>query len=128
MAAFGEENLTIKAVSVEFLATLLLVFAGCGATIASVKDGESSATLQEAVAWGFVYMILTQMFANIGGVHMNPSITIALFATKKSTFRVTVMYIVTQGSPMFSNTYISSCWRHHRRCHLRFCERAKAVC
>lgn len=101
MAATSYNEVSLKLISIEFLATLLLVFSGCAANIAASKDSSnfvngSSIVLQSAVAWGIVYAILTQTFAHVGGVHMNPAITIAFFVTKKISLFTAAVCIATQ--------------------------------
>jgi glycerol uptake facilitator-like aquaporin len=94
----SSESLSAKTLSVEFLATLLLVFAGCGATVASGKSGNGDySVLQDAVGWGLVYAVLTQSFAHISGAHMNPAVTIALFVSRRISFSTTLVYMATQS-------------------------------
>lgn len=99
MGGKSDAEISLKLVSIEFLGTLLLVFAGCAATVAAAKDSStynSSGVLQTALAWGFVYAALTQTFSHIGGVHMNPAITVAFFVTKRISLVATLVYIATQ--------------------------------
>ena len=95
------DTLSFKAISVEFLATLLLVFTGCGATIAVIKEGAGPQNLQIALAWAFAYASLTQTFSQIGGAHMNPAITFSFLATRRMSIFVSLVYIATQSIIIF---------------------------
>eukprot|EP00048_Salpingoeca_helianthica_P016672 m.233561 g.233561 ORF g.233561 m.233561 type:complete len:271 (-) comp19206_c0_seq1:26-838(-) len=77
---------TFRAATLEFLATLLLVFTGCGATVAATTASGEPA-LQIALAWGFAYATLLQLFSGVLGVHMNPAVSLAFFVTRKLSVR-----------------------------------------
>lgn len=98
MAFHYDENLSLKVISVEFLATLLLIFTGCGATIAASKEAAGPEYLQIALAWGFAYATLTQTFSHVSGAHMNPAITLSFLVTRRMSLRVALVYIATQGA------------------------------
>ena len=97
MALHFEERMDLKTISVEFLATLLLVFTGCGATIAVSMESLSPQYLQIALAWGFAYATLTQTFAHLSGAHMNPAITLSFLVTRRISLRLAIAYILTQS-------------------------------
>ena len=84
----------VRDASAEFLATLLLVFTGCGATIAAVAETDTADNLQTALAWGFAYATLTQLFAAVYGAHMNPAVSLAFLVTRK----ITIMEFITKLS------------------------------
>ena len=97
MALQSADSLSFKTASVEFLATLLLIFTGCGATIAVAQGGNGPQYLQVALAWGFAYATLTQTFAHLSGAHMNPAITLSFLVTRRISLRVAIIYIAIQS-------------------------------
>ena len=61
---------------VEFIATFIMVFAGCGAIIVEALTG-SLGHAGVALTWGFVVVALIYTFGHISGAHMNPAVSIA---------------------------------------------------
>jgi glycerol uptake facilitator-like aquaporin len=88
---------SFRAASLEFLATLLLVFTGCGATVAASKTS-GDPTLQTALAWGFAYATLLQLFSAVVGVHMNPAVSLALLVTRKISPQDFCLRVAVQGA------------------------------
>ena len=77
--------------AVEMVATALFVFLGTGAAYAS--GGDITAT---ALGHGLAIMALIAATAKITGAHINPAVTITLWALGKEDLGKSVMYIVGQ--------------------------------
>ncbi|MEA3316184.1 MAG: MIP family channel protein [Campylobacterota bacterium] len=82
---------------VEFIATFILIFAGCGAIIIETLTG-SMGHVGVALTWGFVVVALIYTFGHISGAHMNPAVTIAFASIKEFDKKDVLGYIVAQIS------------------------------
>ena len=86
-----------RATAAEFFATALFVFLGTGAVVSamSLTGGTMTpaALVIIALAHGFAIMALVAATANISGGHINPAVTIALWATGKIDLGKSIMYI-----------------------------------
>ena len=98
-------NISLKQISAEFLATLLLVFAGCGVELSLYRaSGSTSAlpsssyVLPTAVGWGLAYASLIQIFSHLCGAHMNPAVSFALWVSHKITLKLAIVFVITQGN------------------------------
>lgn len=83
----------------EALGTFALVLFGCGAaTIASVTHSGPAGIglLGIALAFGFSVLVMVYTIGPISGCHINPAISIAMFAAGKLSFKDTIGYVVFQ--------------------------------
>ncbi|KAI1137124.1 aquaporin-like protein [Hypoxylon sp. FL0543] len=84
----------------EFLATGIAVFMGLGATL-SVNLSANQETKYgnyetECWAWGFAWMFGIYLGGGVSGAHMNPAISICLWAFRGFPWRSCIVYILAQ--------------------------------
>lgn len=79
----------------EFIATFILVFAGCGAIVIESLTGVIG-HLGIALTFGFVVSAMIYTFGHISGAHMNPAVTIAFASIKEFDKRHILGYIMAQ--------------------------------
>jgi len=92
----GTPTLAQKAL-VEALGTFLLVFLGAGAIITSgYFFPGSSQLLVIALAHGIALALAVTIAMNISGGHINPAVTVAMFATKRISATNAAVYILAQ--------------------------------
>jgi glycerol uptake facilitator protein len=106
----GEFNLTKRCMA-ELIGTALLVFVGCGIVVTTLlliqgnatpagndfnKGIDIAAWLVLSLAFGLPIMVLVYVFGNISGTHINPAISIALWATKRLPTVDMVAYLAAQ--------------------------------
>lgn len=77
----------------EFFGTFVLVFIGCGSAVIA---GHYIGFLGIALAFGFAILALVYMIGPISGCHINPAVTIAMYASNKIKLLDSVMYIFMQ--------------------------------
>lgn len=80
----------------EAVATFALVFVGAGAVLANEVSGDGFGFLGVALAHGLVLLAMTYAVYHLSGAHINPAVTIALWATGKVKTGVGFGYIVAQ--------------------------------
>lgn len=101
----------IKRSIAELIGTALLVFIGCGIVVSTLlllqgiatPTGNSfnvgidiAAWLVLSLAFGLPIMVLVYVFGNVSGTHINPAISIALWATKRLPTPDLLAYVVAQ--------------------------------
>ncbi len=80
----------------EGLATFALVFAGCGAIVASsVYDG-ALGTVGIGLVFGLIIMVMIYATGHLSGAHINPAVTVAFTLTRRFPAREAVAYIAAQ--------------------------------
>lgn len=79
----------------EFIATAILVFAGCGAIVVQTLTGALGHS-GVALTWGFVVVALIYTFGHISGAHMNPAVTISFYAIGEFKREDLIGYIAAQ--------------------------------
>ncbi|XP_060656757.1 aquaporin AQPAe.a-like [Drosophila nasuta] len=97
MTKFNKE-LLINLIA-EFLASMLVQFAGCGVTnywSGSWSKGWSMAYLPYAVGWGGSVIAATQAFRILSGAHINPCISIAAMIMQQVEVLDGFLYILMQ--------------------------------
>lgn len=80
---------------VEFIATFIMIFAGCGAIVVETLTGALGHS-GVALTWGFVVVALIYTFGHISGAHMNPAVTLAFTSMKEFDKKDTIPYIIAQ--------------------------------
>ncbi|XP_006634102.3 aquaporin-4 isoform X1 [Lepisosteus oculatus] len=87
-----------RAVSGEFLATLIFVLLCLGSTINwSAKEKQIPADLVLiSLCFGLSIATMVQCFGHISGAHINPAVTAAMVCTKKLSLAKAVFYVIAQ--------------------------------
>jgi MIP family channel proteins len=80
-----------KSFVVELIGTFTLIFIGAGA--AAIGTG---GLVGVALAHGLVLMTMVYVIGPISGAHINPAVTLAIFAAGKMNFKDTVSYWIAQ--------------------------------
>jgi len=80
---------------VEFIATFILVFAGCGAIVVETLTG-ALGHAGVALTWGFVVVALIYTFGHISGAHMNPAVTLSFAYMREFDKKDLYPYIMAQ--------------------------------
>ncbi|XP_045908592.1 aquaporin-4 isoform X2 [Micropterus dolomieu] len=88
-----------RAVSGEYLATLIFVFLGLGSTI-NWAPGEEKPPPADLVlislCFGLSIATMVQCFSHISGGHINPAVTAAMVVTRKLSLAKALFYVVAQ--------------------------------
>lgn len=87
----------LRRCSAEFLGTLWLVFGGCGAAVlAAAFPNVGIGLLGVALAFGLTVLTMAYAIGHISGCHLNPAVTIGLWAGKRFPARDLAPYMVAQ--------------------------------
>jgi aquaporin Z len=87
----------IKRSSAEFLGTFWLVFGGCGsAVLAAAFPQVGIGLLGVSLAFGLTVLTMAYAIGHISGCHLNPAVTIGLFAGKRIPASDLLPYIAAQ--------------------------------
>jgi aquaporin Z len=87
---------TLKAkLTAEFIATFIMIFAGCGAIVVETLTG-ALGHAGVALTWGFVVVALIYTFGHISGAHMNPAVSIAFTVMGEFNKKELPFYIMAQ--------------------------------
>src|SRR3954462_4742753 len=91
-----EFNLTQK-LSAEFLGTLWLVFGGCGsAVLAAAFPNVGIGLLGVSLAFGLTMLTMAYAIGHVSACHLNPAVSIGLWAGKRFPAKELLPYIVAQ--------------------------------
>ena len=82
-----------KKYAAELVGTFVLVFMGCGS---AVLAGKYIGFVGIAFAFGLSVLVMVYAIGSISGCHINPAISIAMFASGKLKLLDTVAYVVVQ--------------------------------
>ena len=88
---------TLKKATAEFLGTFWLVFAGCGsAVLAAAFPKVGIGLLGVALAFGLTVVTMAYAIGHISGCHLNPAVSLGLWACKRFPASQLLPYIVAQ--------------------------------
>src|SRR5512142_3171557 len=86
-----------KKATAEFIGTFWLVFGGCGsAVIAAAFPNVGIGLLGVAFAFGLTVLTMAYAIGHISGCHLNPAVSIGLWAGRRFPARDLLPYIVAQ--------------------------------
>ena len=88
-----------KRLSAEFIGTLWLVLGGCGSAVLAAKFGSTNLGIGFAgVSLAFGLTVLTMAYAvgHISGCHLNPAVTVGLWAGKRFPAGEILPYVIAQ--------------------------------
>ena len=86
-----------KRITAEFIGTFWLVFGGCGAAVlAAAFPGVGIGLLGVALAFGLTVLTMAFAIGHISGCHLNPAVSIGLWAGKRFPATDLLPYIVAQ--------------------------------
>src|SRR6187401_2381440 len=81
----------------EFIGTFWLVLGGCGsAMLAAGFPGVGIGLLGVSFAFGLTVLTIAYSFGHISGAHLNPAVTIGLWAGGRITSKEILPYVVAQ--------------------------------
>src|SRR5678815_3832974 len=81
----------------EFIGTFWLVLGGCGsAMLAAAFPGVGIGLLGVSFAFGLTVLTIAYSFGHVSGAHLNPAVTIGLWAGGRISSKEILPYIVSQ--------------------------------
>ncbi|KAG5835596.1 hypothetical protein ANANG_G00245670 [Anguilla anguilla] len=90
---------SLRAVTGEFLATLIFVLFSVGSTVnwEEVDDQPLPASrLLISISFGLSYAVMVKCFSDISGAHINPAVTLAMVFTRRLNIVKAFIYLVAQ--------------------------------
>jgi aquaporin Z len=93
------ETSTLKKYFAELIGTFVLVFMGCGSAVLAGRNSLNFlgvGSLGIAFAFGLSVLAMVYTIGSISGSHINPAISLSMFAAGKLKLRDTIAYIVMQ--------------------------------
>ncbi|BFZ19845.1 hypothetical protein BsWGS_22884 [Bradybaena similaris] len=85
----------IKAVLAEFIATAILIIAGCGSCV-TMDEGKPLSTLTTSLTFAMTVAYIVYTFNHVSGAHINPVVTLGFLVTGQTTVVKTVAYTIAQ--------------------------------
>jgi aquaporin Z len=87
----------VKKLSAEFVGTLWLVLGGCGsAVLAAALPNVGIGLAGVSLAFGLTVLTMAYAIGHVSGCHLNPAVTLGLWAGKRHPTNEVVPYIVAQ--------------------------------
>lgn len=86
----------LRPVTAELVGTALFVLSGAGSVVASAAFPGAVGGLGIAAAHGIALAVLVSAVMGISGGHLNPALTLGLFAARKVDGQTTVAYVAAQ--------------------------------
>jgi aquaporin Z len=87
----------VRRSSAEFLGTFWLVFGGCGSAVLAVAvPGLGIGFVGVSLAFGLTVLTMAYAIGNISGCHLNPAVTVGLWAAQRFPAKDIAPYIVAQ--------------------------------
>ncbi len=80
----------------EMIGTMVLVLLGCGSAIFNGGCGTTAQVLTVASAFGLSVVAMAYAIGGVSGCHINPAITLGVFASGRMSGKDAIMYIVFQ--------------------------------
>lgn len=84
----------------ELIGTALLVFIGCGSTIALSTDftanNPEAAVLKIALCFGFSVAVIVSFLGDLSGGHINPAVTLSFLIARRLSIIRSIVYIIAQ--------------------------------
>jgi len=88
---------TFKQSAAEFIGTFWLVFAGCGSAVLAAAFPEVGiGLLGVSIAFGLTVVTMAYAIGHISGCHLNPAVSLGLWASKRFPASKLLPYIVAQ--------------------------------
>lgn len=88
----------MRRVVAEFAGTFALVLVGCGAIVACADLSGAPAGLVVALAFGLVVTAVILALGPVSGAHINPAVTVALWAAGRFPGRRVLLYVSAQAA------------------------------
>ena len=88
-----------KRLSAEFIGTLWLVLGGCGSAVLAAKYGTTNLGIGFAgvsLAFGLTVLTMAYAIGHISGCHLNPAVTVGLWAGKRFPANEILPYVIAQ--------------------------------
>jgi aquaporin Z len=86
----------LRPVTAELVGTALFVFVGAGSVVVNAAFPGSVGALGVAAAHGIGLAVIVSAVMNVSGGHLNPAVTIGLFAARKVDLRTAGAYVAAQ--------------------------------
>jgi aquaporin Z len=87
----------VKRLAAEFIGTLWLVLGGCGSAVLAAKfDSLGIGFAGVSLAFGLTVLTMAYAVGHISGCHLNPAVTLGLWAGKRFPAREILPYIIAQ--------------------------------
>ena len=86
----------VKKYIAELFGTFVLVFMGCGSAVFAGWSGSFEGFIGIAFAFGLSVLAMVYAIGGISGCHINPAISVSMFAAGKMKLKNMVVYIIMQ--------------------------------
>ncbi len=80
----------------ELVGTMVLTLLGCGTAVSLNCGSDTASVVGTAIAFGLAVVAMAYTIGGISGCHINPAITLGVFASGRLSCKDTIWYIVAQ--------------------------------